>query len=283
MKSRTHEIEIASQSDVGLKRSTNQDAMSVFVRGDGSQLLVVADGMGGHQGGEIASQLAVDAIGATFKTSSGPATQILHDAFLSANAQIRARAQREPHLMGMGTTGVALWLGSDGRIFVAHVGDSRAYRFRYGCLEALTADHSVVGEMLRRGLLTQAEAEVHPRRNELMRSIGSLDGLEVDVAEVGGEPGDQFLLCSDGLCGVIDDAEIGAALLREPPPSAARRLIELANARGGPDNITVQIAALRQPRRHLGALFDHGSRWWIAMLAIGGAIAAGLTYQFLSR
>jgi len=283
MKQRTPEIEIASQSDVGLKRSSNQDAMSVFSRTDGSQLLVVADGMGGHQGGEIASQLAIDAIGATFTGSTGPATQVLREAFQVANSEIRARAQREPHLMGMGTTGVALWLGSDGRIFVAHVGDSRAYRFRYGCLEALTADHSVVGEMLRRGLLTQAEAEVHPRRNELMRSIGSQESLEVDLAEVGAEAGDQFLLCSDGLCGIVDDAEIGAVLLREPPASAVLRLIELANARGGPDNITVQIAALRHPRKSLVVLWADASHWIWAGLAIVALAAAGLAYSLFLR
>lgn len=275
MKPHTPEIEIASLSDVGLKRSSNQDAMGVFARPDGSQLLVVADGMGGHQGGEIASQLALEAIGGHFAASDGPPTQVLRDAFLAANAQIRARAQQEPHLMGMGTTGVALWLGSDGRVWVAHVGDSRAYRFRFGCLEALTADHSVVGEMLRRGLLSQAEADVHPRRNELMRSIGSLEQLEVDLAEVGAEAGDQFLLCSDGLCGIIEDAEIGAVLLRETPSLAVRRLVEMANARGGPDNVTVQIAALRHPRQRLPAW--RGSAGWVLLagvLVLLGVLAA---------
>jgi len=246
MKPRMPEIEIASLTDIGLKRSTNQDAMGVFTRADGSRLVVVADGMGGHQGGEIASQLALDVIGADFVQSTGPPTEILRDAFQDANLRIRARAQAEPHLMGMGTTGVALWLGADARVWVAHVGDSRAYRFRYGSLDALTQDHSVVGEMLRRGLLSPAEAEVHPRRNELMRSIGSVEEMELDLTEVAAEPGDQFLLCSDGLCGVVEEAEIVSVLLRESPQGAVRRLVDLANARGGPDNVTVQIAAIRE-------------------------------------
>jgi len=275
MKPRMPEIEIATLSDVGLKRSSNQDAMGIFERPDGSRLMVVADGMGGHQGGEIASQLALEAIAEHFSASHGPPTQVLREAFVHANARIRARAQQEPHLMGMGTTGVALWLGGDGRIWVAHVGDSRAYRFRYGSLEVLTADHSVVGEMLRRGLLSQAEADIHPRRNELMRSIGSLEQVEVDLAEVGAEAGDQFLLCSDGLCGVIDDSEIGAVLLRETPSLAVRRLVEMANARGGPDNITVQIAALRHPRARIGQLWVPAGWQWT--LLIGAALLlAGL-------
>jgi protein phosphatase len=237
-------VDIVSLSDVGQKRSTNQDAYGSFVRPSGERLLVIADGMGGHRGGEIASQVAVAAIETAFETSSAAPGELLLDAFQAANVRVRERAHREPHLTGMGTTGVALWLGRKGRAWVAHVGDSRAYRLRDGVFEPLTADHSVVGELLRRGLLSPAEADAHPRRNELIRSIGAMEEMEIDVAEVDARPGDRFLLCSDGLCCVVDDAEIGQVLSRASTDEAAHELIEIAKARGGPDNITVQVVAV---------------------------------------
>jgi PPM family protein phosphatase len=240
------DVEVVSLSDVGQKRANNQDAHGVFTRPSGERLLVIADGMGGHRGGEIASQVAVDAIAAAFEASTASPSELLLDAFQSANVRVRERAHRETQLSGMGTTGVALWLGRKGRAWVAHVGDSRAYRFRDGTLEPLTNDHSVVGELLRRGLLSPAEADAHPRRNELIRSIGSMEEMEIDVAEIDARHGDRFLLCSDGLCCVVDDAEIAAVLSRATFAAAAHELIEIAKARGGPDNITVQIAALRR-------------------------------------
>jgi protein phosphatase len=127
---------------------------------------------------------------------------------------------------------------------VAHVGDSRAYRLRDGTLEQLTADHSLVAELERRGLITAQEARVHPRRNEVLRCIGVDPEVDVDVAPVDVQAGDQYLLCSDGLCGVLTDEEIAAELLRAAPEEAARRLVDAANERGGPDNITVQIARI---------------------------------------
>src|SRR5262245_55019100 len=244
MKRSALDVDIVSLSDVGQKRSTNQDAYGSFVRPGGERLLVIADGMGGHRGGEIASQVAVAAIEAAFEASSAAPDELLLDAFQEANVRVRERAHREPALAGMGTTGVALWLGRKGRAWVAHVGDSRAYRLRDGVLEPLTADHSVVGELLRRGLLSPAEADAHPRRNELIRSIGAMEEMEIDVAQVDARPGDRFLLCSDGLCCVVDDAEIGQVLSRASTDEAAHELIEIAKARGGPDNITVQIVAV---------------------------------------
>ncbi len=238
------DVDIVSLSDVGQKRSTNQDAYGCFARPNGARLLVIAAGMGGHRGGEVASQVAVAAIEAAFESSSAAPQELLLDAFQEANVRVRERAHREPALAGMGTTGVALWLGKKGRAWVAHVGDSRAYRLRDGVLEPLTADHSVVGELLRRGLLSPAEADAHPRRNELIRSIGSMEEMEIDLAQVDVRPGDRFLLCSDGLCCVVDDAEIGQVLSRLSTHEAVHELIEIAKARGGPDNITVQVAAV---------------------------------------
>jgi PPM family protein phosphatase len=235
-------IEMASASDVGRRRATNQDAFGSADADSGARLLIVADGMGGHAGGATASRLAVEAIVEVFQRSSEPAEATLRRALETANARIHDESQRDASLAGMGTTGVALAFTPDGAAWVAHVGDSRAYRLRDGRLEALTADHSLVGELLRRNMITPEEAENHPRRHEVLRSIGVESRVQIDLAPVDVRPGDRFLLCSDGLCGVVDDAEIGAVLAREVPEAAVQQLVAEANARGGPDNITVQIA-----------------------------------------
>ncbi len=144
----------------------------------------------------------------------------------------------------MGTTCVGLVFGADGAAWVAHVGDSRAYLLRDGHMAPLTADHSTVGELVRLGKITPEEAAVHPRRNEILRSIGAEPSVQVDVAPVHVRPGDQYLLCSDGLSGLVSDPEMGAVLLRESPENATRILVDLANERGGPDNVTVMVTAV---------------------------------------
>lgn len=235
-------IELASRSDVGRVREANEDSCDAFGHDDGTRLLVVADGMGGHRGGATASRLAVETIGETFeRASSRPAGEMLEQAISAANARVFALAQDDEELAGMGTTVVALHVDARGRGTVAHVGDSRAYRYRQGRLEPLTIDHSVVAEMQRRGLLSAEEAAVHPRRNEILRSVGVLPEVEVEVADVEIAPGDRFVLCSDGLSGVVEDDEIAAAVQSESPAGAVDALIRLANERGGPDNITVQV------------------------------------------
>jgi len=235
-------IQTASLSDVGRRRASNQDACASALIDSGARLLVVADGMGGHAGGATASRLAVDTLVEVFEQSPDTPDATLRRAMEMANRRIYAEARRDASLSGMGTTGVALVFQPDGSAWVAHVGDSRAYRLRDGQLEQLTPDHSLVGELQRRGLITAEEAEIHPRRHEVLRSIGVESDVEVDVVALEVRPGDQYLLCSDGLCGVLRDAEIAAVLLREPPEAAARQLVDAANARGGPDNVTVQIA-----------------------------------------
>ncbi|MCP4067982.1 MAG: serine/threonine-protein phosphatase, partial [Phycisphaeraceae bacterium] len=144
----------------------------------------------------------------------------------------------------MGTTVVALLLDARLRATVAHVGDSRAYRYRRGFLEPITTDHSVVAEMQRRGLLSADEAAVHPRRNEILRAVGVLAEVEVEIADVDIAPGDRFVLCSDGLSGVVRDDEIAAVVRGASPQDAVTTLIQMANERGGPDNITVQILSI---------------------------------------
>ena len=239
-------VKTATRSDLGRLRERNEDSCGEFEPESGQQLLVVADGMGGHRAGDTASRIAVETIAEKMQApSTEPLEARLRHAFEAASERIHTMASRDSSLAGMGTTGVALLLDPGGNSLVAHVGDSRAYRMRGKRLEALTADHSVVAELERRGMMTRQEAAVHPRRNELLRSLGVEPRVEVEVSPVSVEPGDRFLLCSDGLTGVVPNEDIAAVLDREDPEEAVRTLIDLANNRGGPDNITVQIAIVK--------------------------------------
>jgi PPM family protein phosphatase len=266
------EIEVAVLSDIGRKRTTNQDAHRELLGARGDRLLILADGMGGHNGGEIASELACEAIQRAFDRGDADPPALLRHAFRVAHARIRQRADSQPELYGMGTTGVALWLDTQAHGWIAHVGDSRAYRLRDGQLELLTADHSVVAEMLRRGLLSPAQAQDHPRRNELFRSIGGGDELQIDLQQVDVRPADRYLLCSDGLSSVVDGSLIASVLASEPPSQAVRTLVELANSRGGPDNVTVQIAAVAPRRPTWRRSFDRRRMWAIAAAAIAALL-----------
>jgi len=238
-------------SDIGRLRSENQDACCEFRDASGAQLLVVADGMGGHQGGATASRLAIETVGEIFRGAPRGGAAMLRQSLETANARVYETAGRQVDLLGMGTTCVALLFTPDGAAWVAHVGDSRAYRLREGRIEALTADHSAVAELVRRGVLSPEEGAVHPRRNELLRSIGVEPSVEVDLIEVDARPGDRFLLCTDGLSGVVEDAEIGRLLASAAPARAVRQLVDAANARGGPDNVTVMVA-LREAGSAMG-------------------------------
>ena len=238
-------VEIASRSDVGQVRSANEDSCDTFERADGTRLLIVADGMGGHQGGATASRTAVAMVIECFdRDTSNNTPDMIQRAIETANTRIFEMAQDDPGLEGMGTTVVAFLLDRRNRGTVAHVGDSRAYRYRKGQLEALTTDHSVVAEMQRRGLISADEAAIHPRRNEILRSVGVLPAVEVEVAAVEVAPGDRFVLCSDGLSGVVGDDEIAAVVQSETPGTAVDVLIQMANERGAPDNVTVQVLSV---------------------------------------
>jgi protein phosphatase len=240
----TSAADAAAATDTGQIRAANQDSYGAFTDADHARLFVVADGMGGHRGGETASRIAVETIGEVFRRSEEGPEATLRDAFQAANQRIWQAAQEDADLHGMGTTGVALLLLPGEPLWLAHVGDSRAYRFRRGVLELLTVDHSMVEHMRERGLLTEEEAEHHPERNVILRSLGVQPTVEVDIASVATEPGDQFLLCSDGLSSVVPAAEIAAVLERHRPADAARLLVDLANQRGGPDNVTVQVVQI---------------------------------------
>ena len=239
------DVETASLSDVGRVRSENQDACAEMQSPAGSRLLVVADGMGGHQGGSMASRLAVEAIDGVFQRGDLSGEALLETAIREANTRVHSTAAQDTTLYGMGTTVVALLFDSGlESAWIAHVGDSRIYRLRDGLFEQLTEDHSAVAELVRRGVITPEEAETHPRRNEILRSLGVEAEAEPTLANVELRPGDQLLLCSDGLSGVLSDDEIAAVLLRTPPAQAVQTLVDTVNARGAPDNVTVMIAAI---------------------------------------
>jgi serine/threonine protein phosphatase PrpC len=227
-------------SDVGRQRSGNED--SYFC---GQTVFAVADGLGGHQGGEVASAAAVEPLarldGRSFK-DAGEAAEALAAAIREANEAILDRAAGDPALYGMGTTVTAAVAG-DGYLQLAHVGDSRAYLLRGGTLEQLTTDHTVVGELVRRGRLTPQQAAVHPERSILTRAVGLDPRVPVDLPDpLEVQPGDQVLLCSDGLTEAVADGRIAELLSTAPEGQAAcRSLIDAANDAGGPDNITVVL------------------------------------------
>ncbi|MGD0896261.1 MAG: protein phosphatase 2C domain-containing protein [Thermoguttaceae bacterium] len=240
-------LQYASLSDLGLRRANNQDSMAVMVapstaawrqRGD---LFVVADGMGAHAAGELASKLATDAVPLVYHKLAGRSPpEALAAAVQDANAQIHSRGQASPDFRGMGTTCTSLALLPQGAI-VAHAGDSRAYRLRADRLEQLTFDHSLVWEIRASGQVQGPVPDYIPK-NVITRSLGPNPSIQVDLE--GPFPlmgGDTFLLCSDGLSGQVQDEEIGMILGCLPPADAVQALVDLANLRGGPDNITVIV------------------------------------------
>ena len=233
-------ISAGAATDAGMVRAGNEDAYLVA-----PPLYVVADGMGGHRAGEVAARLAVTALSTRGPDIAAGGSDALLEAMREANGIILRSSQEDERLRGMATTcTAALVRGRVARI--AHVGDSRAYLFHDRRLMQLTDDHSVVAQLVREGYLTPAEAAVHPRRNVIMRALGSVDDVEIDTSEAILDAGDRLLLCSDGLTNCLDDAAI-AALLGDglDAQATAEALVQRANAAGGPDNITVVVIDVR--------------------------------------
>lgn len=231
-------MRFGARTDKGRARANNQDAY-----GHRGRLFLVADGMGGHLGGEVASRLAVEHILAA-ADGRDPLVE-LRNGFAAANRAILDHAAANADCSGMGTTVAALVL--DGSLaHLAHIGDSRIYRLRDGKLTLLTRDHSLVEELVRQGTLSAEEARAHPQRSILTRALGTAEGTRIEYAEVDLAAGDVFLLCTDGLTAEVDDAEIAAVLAADLDPEAkAGRLVALANERGGADNITVIVVENR--------------------------------------
>ena len=241
-------------TDMGRVRSNNEDSYRIV---NPLQLFVLSDGMGGEAHGEIASSLAVETIvnyckqakedsGVTLVAEShdnwSEKTKQLQNAVRAANLSIFESAQKHAEQRGMGATVTAAWL-HEGKLSIAHVGDSRAYLLRSGSLQQLTNDHSLVAEQVRRGIISRQQAEESEMQSVLLRALGAHSDVEVDVDETAIYSGDVLLLCSDGLTRMVTEPEIAGTLQAETNPSAAaQRLIDLANENGGLDNITAIVA-----------------------------------------
>jgi protein phosphatase len=223
---------VGAATDIGRVREGNEDSYLVD-----EPLFAVADGMGGHKGGDVASQLALETLEAAFREGTLPLAEQLRD----ANNAVFARSQEDSAVSGMGTTLTAVVVDA-GELHLAHVGDSRAYLLRAGQLRQLSEDHTLVQRMVKSGEITAAEAEVHPHRNVLTRALGTEPDVEVDEEDVALLDGDRLLLCSDGLTGMVTEEQILAILSAAPDPQdAADRLVRAANRAGGVDNITVVV------------------------------------------
>ncbi|HET7590451.1 MAG TPA: Stp1/IreP family PP2C-type Ser/Thr phosphatase [Solirubrobacterales bacterium] len=226
--------EEAVRTDTGRQRNANEDSLYVD-----PPLFVVADGMGGAQAGEVASKAAAESFAQ--ELPQGPPERVLEETIEGANRTIHELARKDPSLAGMGTTTTAAILDLEAEeVAIGHVGDSRAYRLRGGKLEQLTRDHSLVEEMRRKGQLTDAQAEDHPQRSIITRALGPEPEVQVDLQTAPAQPGDVFLICSDGLTTMLDDEAIGRVLARATSlQSGVRALVDEANRAGGRDNITV--------------------------------------------
>ena len=247
-------LRIGSGTDPGKVRTHNEDAL--YTDSDRS-LVVVADGMGGHKAGDVASKMTVQTVAEAFATTGDERTQTgrwrifqrkqtvrdrLVDAIKRANRVVLDTARRRPECKGMGTTVVAACL-DDGTLYFAHVGDSRLYRMRDGELEQLSEDHSLLNEYLRLGVIKDENAARFPYKNIIVRALGLSPTVDVDAGQDTPRVGDRYLLCSDGLTDLVDDAAIAAELERSgDPDTIAVGLIEAALAAGGLDNVTAVVA-----------------------------------------
>lgn len=240
-------MNIAFRSDIGRIRLVNEDRAWAQNQGNGCAVAIVADGMGGHLAGEVASQLAVDTFRESLEGKELPALSpeerqsLVRSAILQANEVVYDMASRNDQYHNMGTTVVAVLVGQESGV-IGHIGDSRVYIWSKGRLVQLTEDHTLVNELAKHGQISQEEAANHPRRNVLTRALGTDEQVEVDVIDFAWEPGNLLLLCSDGLSTMVADEEMVAILEGEHDLDAkAERLVELALQAGGDDNITVVL------------------------------------------
>jgi protein phosphatase len=250
-------VKACGMSDVGLTRAHNEDCFRIDGR---LQVYVVADGMGGHSHGEVASRIAVDSIlDFVERTSDTDVTwpkgydpeldrnaNRLRSAIQDAHARVLLAIEQNAALAGMGTTVVSCLMNGDSTV-IAHVGDSRCYRFRAGRLELMTQDHTWVNEQVVAGYLSEEQARIHPLKNVVTRALGGESEVAVDVREHPIELGDLFLLCSDGLTTMLGDREIAARMGSDLPLEAiCRQLVDDANAKGGLDNVTVVLMQIEE-------------------------------------
>ena len=233
-KAHVQTVAFGSGTDVGRMRNHNED--SLFAA---PPLFVVADGMGGHAAGEVASELAIQTIS---QLAPGyPNGPMLENAITEANRAVYECARANERRAGMGTTVTAALLQGT-RLVIAQVGDSRAYLLHGGELQQLTRDHSLMQDLIDAGEITPAEARIHPQRNFITRALGTSPSVKADIYELNVSPGDRLLLCSDGLCGMLEDSDMALALRTiRNPQTCATELIQMANQAGGHDNITAIV------------------------------------------
>ena len=254
-------LRFAGRSEIGLVRRNNEDSGYASV-----DIAVVADGMGGHEAGELASAATIASVVDAAKLAQDADEVLAHlsDAVITAGEYIADVVSANRELAGMGTTMTAVVIRGE-RLAVAHVGDSRAYLLRDGEFQQITKDHTFVQTLVDAGEITKAEAAVHPRRNLMMRAIDGIHAVDVDLSVREAKVGDRLLLCSDGLCGVVAEEEIRIALSATDLTSAVTELIDSAIAAGAPDNVTVIVAdvidqALEVDPVVLGAAADSGNQ-----------------------
>ncbi len=228
----------AARTHIGKVRSSNQDAILVCPGKYG--VYGVADGMGGHKAGDVASKIAVAVVERALKNER-PTISLLRKAIEEANQAIYEEQLANPDYSGMGTTMTVIWEDED-RVLLGHVGDSRAYRVRNNAISQVSLDHSMVAEMVRRGLITEDEARVHPYRNIITRALGTAPTINVDVKELEKASGDLYLLCSDGLSEYVHPNRMNEVLRKYSLENAADVLLNLALEGGGRDNISVVLA-----------------------------------------
>jgi serine/threonine protein phosphatase PrpC len=242
------EIEFATLSDVGCQRERNED-FSGFWQADGpgelerkGRLAIVADGMGGYEGGQEASQIAVETMCDTFANTPGTPQALLVNGMKAAHERIREYARRHPRLFGMGTTCTAACIVR-AHLYFAHIGDSRLYLAQEGRISRLTRDHSYVGRLIESGLIDASDAEAHPQRHILTAALGVGDDPIPDtpLEPLPLDNGNVLLLCTDGLWGLVKDDELRQSITAHAPKDACRQLVDLARKRGAPDNVTLQL------------------------------------------
>jgi len=245
-------LDVAQLTDVGRKRPHNEDNMAYVIPKDPQvmarkgALFIVADGMGGHAAGEVASEIAVDTVSKVYyqDDSDDAAVSLLH-AIKRANALIHQRAAENMMRSGMGTTCVAA-VFRGGTAYIANVGDSRSYLVRRGVIKQVSQDHSWVEEQVRAGLLTREQARSHAQRNVITRCLGTQPDVEIDVFSERLEEGDSMFLCSDGLSGLVSDEELGQIVDQYLPQESVYHLVERANENGGSDNITAVVVRVQE-------------------------------------
>ncbi|HEY1086863.1 MAG TPA: Stp1/IreP family PP2C-type Ser/Thr phosphatase [Archangium sp.] len=252
-------IAVAGQTHVGMKRNHNEDNLLLLPE---ERLFVVADGMGGHSSGEVASKIAVEEVAEFFRMTSQDLEitwpykmekqrnydeNRLATGVKLANMRIFEKASAETKYKGMGTTIVTVFFAKDSEVIVGHVGDSRVYFFRDNTLRMITEDHSLLNDYLKAKKLTPEEIEAFPHKNVIVRALGMKDTVNVDINKVEPKDGDIFLLCSDGLSGMVPDKQIEQILQQQPDlEKACAQLIDAANANGGNDNVTCVLAQYRR-------------------------------------